>query len=343
MPLSNLPRADLGLRPEMTAVLRRAGLSPADLVTLDELPLPSSPAASHAAHGRLAPDDTRWVLVDHNALTGPLRAAGFPPRVVGCIDHHVDEGEVPADARPRLVEPCGSCMSLIVRECRDAWDHLSRHDSTGDDDLVRLGLAAILLDTVNLGAKEKVKHADLAAVRYLEAKARDAPFDRTEYYDAVCAVKEDIEALPFRDIFRKDYKEWHDGGLALGVSCVVQGFPYLVEKADGSADAFLRHLAAWAAERSLDLAAVMTTSSPAGRFERHLLVWGLGERGAAAADRFARAAADTLRLEPWAGARLGAAPGSRDARFAWRQRELVASRKQVAPLLREAMRCRGRG
>ncbi|POR36984.1 Putative exopolyphosphatase, partial [Tolypocladium paradoxum] len=50
IPLSNLPRADLGLRTEMAAVLRRAGLAPADLLTLCELP------------DTLPPSDTRWLL-----------------------------------------------------------------------------------------------------------------------------------------------------------------------------------------------------------------------------------------------------------------------------------------
>ena len=37
IPLSNLPRADLALRPELNAVLNPAGLKPEDLVTLSDL------------------------------------------------------------------------------------------------------------------------------------------------------------------------------------------------------------------------------------------------------------------------------------------------------------------
>ncbi|PNY23706.1 exopolyphosphatase [Tolypocladium capitatum] len=322
IPLSNLPRADLGLRTEMTAVLHRAGLAPADLLTLCELP------------DMLPPEDTRWLLVDHNMLTGPLRR--FAGRVLGCVDHHVDEGVVGADARPRIVEPCGSCMSLVVDECRPAWDALSKKDPRGDDELVRLGLAAILLDTVNLTAVDKVKEKDTRAVRYLESKIQDTGFLRTAYFDDISAVKEDISGLSFRDILRKDYKEWHDAGLTLGVSAVIQGFPYLLRKAQDTPQSFPEHLAAWAAERSLDVAAVMTTSNPpGGEFQRHLLVWGRSARGRAAAANFAEIARERLRLETWQDGELG---DEGDARFAWRQGDLTASRKQVAPLLREAIK-----
>ncbi|KAJ6444944.1 exopolyphosphatase [Purpureocillium lavendulum] len=355
VPLSNLPRADLGLRTEMTAVLGRAGLSPSDLLTLSEFPMPSSSPSSGTPSARsgtdaagLAPEDSRWVLVDHNAMTGPLKAAGYAARVVGCVDHHVEENQVPPDATPRVVEPCGSCMSLVVDECRAAWDELSRNDSRGDDDLVKLSLAAILLDTVDLTAKAKVKDKDVRAVQYLESKAQGGNFSRGKYFADISAVKEDISDLSFRDIFRKDYKEWEDGGLTLGVSCVVQDFSYLLDRADGSADAFLEHLSSWADERKLDVAAIMTTSHPGGEFQRHLLVWGLNPRGSAAARKFADTARDGLELEQWHGGELdagadGAAGGAsagrgQNTRFAWRQHDLAASRKQVAPLLREAMR-----
>ncbi|POR39738.1 Putative exopolyphosphatase [Tolypocladium paradoxum] len=227
-------------------------------------------------------------------------------------------------------------MSLVVDECRPAWDALSREDPRGDRELARLGLAPILLDTANLTAADKVKEKDTRAVRYLEAKAPEPGFTLAAYFDDVSAVKEDVSGLSLRDILRKDYKEWHDAGLALGVSAVVQGFPYLLRKAEATPQSFPEHLAAWAAERSLDVAAVMTTSTPpGGEFQRHLLVWGRGARGQAAAGRFAALARERLRLETW---QDGGLDHEGEARYAWRQGELTASRKQVAPLLREAIK-----
>jgi exopolyphosphatase len=303
----------------MTAVLNYVGLSPSQLLTLSELP-------------DLDPDDTRWLLVDHNCLTGPLKK--FAGHIVGCIDHHADEFAVSQDVPLRVVEPCGSCMSLIVDECRTAWDALSRDgDDAGSEDekLAKIGLASIMSDTINLTAKEKVRAKDPRAVSYLEAKIQDPGFDRNKYFDDISAVKEDISSLSFRDIFRKDYKEWDGSGLKLGISCSVQGFEYLVSKAGGEQQ-LVDDFASWAKERELDVGAIMTTSHPEGEFRRHLLVWGLTDEGSKAVERF-RKDGEKLQLEKW---KDGALDG--ENRFAWRQYNLASSRKQVAPLLREALK-----
>ncbi|KAG6011564.1 hypothetical protein E4U43_008238 [Claviceps pusilla] len=322
IPLSNLPRADLALRTEMTAVLHHVALTPSHLLTLSDLSdLPD-----------LQPQDTRWVLVDHNSPTGPLKR--FASQITGCVDHHVDEAFVGTDAQPRVVEPCGSCMSLIVDECRPAWEQLHEQtDPAEHDKLVKLALAPILLDTTNLTATSKVRPKDTRAAAFLQRQLRDPDFVPTQYYDMINAVKEDISGLSFRDIFRKDYKEWEESGLTLGVSCVVQGFEYLLEKAQ-SEHVLLDELSSWSHDRKLDVTAVMTTSHPGGRFHRQLLVWGLNDKGRQAVRAFKDVATDTLRLEPWRGGSLDGG----EERFAWAQWELAASRKQVAPLLREALK-----
>ena len=321
IPLSNLPRSDLALRTEMTAVLRHADLAPKDLLTLSELP-------------DLDPKDTRWLLVDHNCLTGPLKK--FSGQIIGVVDHHADEGAVHAQAEPRVVEPCGSCMSLIVEENRKAWEESAALDpefASEEEKLAKFGLAAILTDTIDLTAKEKVREKDPKAVSFLVSKIHDKSFDRKKFYEEIAAVKEDISSLCFRDIFRKDYKEWDESGLKLGVSCVVQNFDYLISKG-GSTEALLDNFESWAKERELDVAAIMTTSNPDGEFQRHLLVWGVGEKGEEALRRFAKLGEEKLKLEGWKDGELD--DGER--RIAWRQRDLAASRKQVAPLLREAMK-----
>ncbi|KAF7554537.1 hypothetical protein G7Z17_g2830 [Cylindrodendrum hubeiense] len=322
IPLSNLPRADLALRTEMTAVLKSAGLVPADLLTLSDLP-------------ELDPNDTNWMLVDHNCLTGPLKQ--YAGRIFGCIDHHTDELSVSQSVSLRVVEPCGSCMSLVVEETRQAWDALSREVEGGDaadedEKLAKIGLASILSDTINLTAKAKVREKDPRAVAFLEAKIRDPVFDRNQYFDDISAVKEDISSLNFRDIFRKDYKEWDESGLKLGISCSVQGFDYLVAKAGGAAS-LLDDLASWTQERGLDVASLMTTSHPDDEFQRHLLVWGLTDEGKAAVERFRKLGVE-LQLETWGDGALDDGAN----RSAWRQYNLAASRKQVAPLLREALK-----
>ncbi|CAH0055305.1 unnamed protein product [Clonostachys solani] len=321
IPLSNLPRADLALRTEMTAVLKDADLTPSDLLTLSELP-------------DLKPEDTRWLLIDHNSLTGPLRK--FESQVIGCIDHHVDEGTIPRDRSPRIIEPCGSCMSLVIEESKKLWEAVaagSHHSEV--EKLARLALAPVLIDTINLTAKDKTKPKDRSAAEFLQGKMRDEKFHPDAYYKAIEAVKEDISELSFRDIFRKDYKEWTEGGLRLGISCAVQNFDYLLHKTKGYTDEFFDKLGDWAKERELDIISVMTTSHPGGEFQRHLLVWARGDEAIAAVQKFVKISG-ALELQPYEDGKHDKA----GQRLAWRQKNLAASRKQVSPLLREAMKCR---
>lgn len=335
IPVANLTRPDLALRTEMACVLRHAGLRPSDLITLSEV----SPQAG--------PSDTSlWMLVDHNCLTGPL--SEYAGRVIGCVDHHADEAVISSSAKLRVVEPCGSCMSLVVHECREVWDSLAGQAVEGGEDakeddekLAMLGLAPILVDTINLTSKDKVRPKDLAAVAYLKQKLRNPDgLDTTAYFDEITKVKEDISSLSFRDIFRKDYKEWteqqgRDQTLRLGISCVVQDLDYLVDKAGDDPESLVREFGDWVSERKLDVAAIMTTSHPGGEFQRNLLVWGASSAGIETVHRFRAIAGErSLGLETWGDGALD----DGDKRLAWRQGDLTSSRKQVAPLLREAMK-----
>lgn len=325
VPLSNLTRDDLSLRPEMTAVLHHAGLAPSDLLTLSELP-------------EMEPLKANWLLVDHNAPTDDLR--GRPQsEFIGCIDHHADEKFISKDTQPRVVEPCGSCMSLVVEESRHAWKGLATMDfedsdsSAEDARLSKLALAPILIDTTNLEAKDKVQPKDIDAVKFLEGLMRDGSFDRTQYFNAISEVKSDISQLSLRDIFRKDYKEWQDGGVKLGISSVVQNLDYLISTVSKGQDDFVAEFSRWAEERSLDLASIMTTShDDEGNFARELMVWGTNDKGRTVLERLEGDVTEQLQLQSWRDGRL-----DRQGRRTWRQMNLSASRKQVAPLIREAM------
>ncbi|KAH7324665.1 hypothetical protein B0I35DRAFT_348895 [Stachybotrys elegans] len=323
VPLSNIPRADLALRTEMAAVLRHAGLAPADLLTLSDLP------------SSLGPEDARWLLVDHNALTGPL--ARFADEVVGCIDHHVDEGVIASDAQPRIIEPCGSCISLIVHENRETWDEISAMDVEDgdavaeDNKLVKLALAPILIDTVNLTVASKVKDKDVSSLKYLQGKLQGEAFDLNAYFEEIAKVQQDISQLSLRDILRKDYKEWDESGIKLGISSVPQLLDYLVSR-DGGAEALLDALKSWAEERSLDVVSIMTASYRDNDFYRELLVWGLSADGKAAVEEFVNVG-QSLNLQPWQDGNLN----HQGDRMAWHQGDRSSSRKQVAPLLRKAM------
>ncbi|KAL2020457.1 hypothetical protein VTK56DRAFT_8423 [Thermocarpiscus australiensis] len=348
IPLCNLPRADLDLRPELNAVLRPAGLQPDDLITLTDLP-----------RDGLDPSDTRWLLVDHNVLSGTLAvAASVPSRdlILGCIDHHEDEGAVPRDlpaGQPRVFARCGSCMSLVLDQCRSTWERLSAgaaedcEDGTSaarcDAELARVALAPILIDTTNLTSRDKTTEWDVRAVELAESKLRSGMgaaggYDRTQYFDELTRLKEQLRGLSYRDILRKDYKRWREDSLALGVSTVAQGLEYLLREV-GDKEHFLAALRDWAREQALDIAAVMTVSRPGGVFTRELLVWALNENAVGVVKEFVRKYEGTLGLESWRDGELDGSNGEKgEWRACWRQRHLEHSRKQVAPMLREVMR-----
>lgn len=366
VPVANIPASDIQLRPEYLAVFKHANIEPGHLITLDDLPSLSD------IQNKLIPGNTSWILVDHNALQGHLGRI-YSVRVAGVIDHHDDEGKVPKEAgeEPRIIEKSGSCTSLIANYCRPTWDMLStsalssgaahaQGDSVADDDAVvkrwdadvaQLGLASILIDTANLNDTSKTTEHDRKAVEYLEAKIMLCPqlsasFDRTAFYNEIDAAKKDIGSMKLQDILRKDYKQWDQRGVKLGISSVVKNIEFLQGKAghesnaQSAGESFLSSLADFSIARELDLYTLMTTStSSEGQFQREILLWAFTDRGVTAAKAFAKNSTDELGLEEWHESRSvsDATPSEGQWRKVWWQRQVQHSRKRVAPLLREAM------
>jgi len=369
IPLLNIPRADIAIRPELLTILPRAGLDPSHLLTLDDLPPLDVLPAEH----------TQWTLVDHNALTGPLST--YASRVVGCVDHHAEEHAVPKETgeEPRVVETAGSCTSLVVNYLRPTWDKLAVSDAktpgsasssdvadTQDDaQLASLALASILIDTSALRDAGKTTPSDEEAVAYLESKvsAHDSSYDRAAYLSEIQTAKNDLDRLSTSEVLRKDYKQWTAGGVQLGVSSVVKELGWLLAKAgkeregereDEDHEAFANTIRSFAIERDLGIYAIMTTShSSSGDFQRELLLWARDTRAREMLDRFREMAEKQLELERWEQVRGLATPdatgnggggggdaeeGERDTEIeVWWQKRVDASRKQVAPLLRKAM------
>jgi exopolyphosphatase len=347
VPLSNLQRDDLSLRPELCPVLSRANIKVGDLVTLSDLPLSSQRASA------LDPQKTRWILVDHNALQGELGRV-YSRQVVGTIDHHDEENQVPKDSghEPRIVTKSGSCTSLVIEYCKEGWDALSK-SSTGetaawDEELAHLALAPILIDTNNIKDISKVTLADTEAVKYLESKiaVSSAKYSRDGYFQQISTAKADIGQLSTTDILRKDYKQWTESGSAnLGISSVVKALTFLLKKAEGTESTLLDSMRTFAADRKLSLYALMTTSSSeSGELARELLVVSLDDIGAEAIAAFEQNAAEILGLKSWGKGMLDCRGEGGDAdgqhgwtSHAWVQERVENSRKQVGPLLRKAL------
>jgi len=337
IPLSNLPRADLSLRPELLPVLSDAKLKLEDLITLSDLPPPSKRSA------QLPPDKTSWILVDHNALQGDLGRT-YGRRIIGCIDHHDEEGKVRRDCEPRIIRKSGSCSSLIIEHYREAWNSLARSSTSKetiiwDAELAKLALAPVLIDTTNLTDESKTTPTDTEAVRYLAAKitaAQGSEYHPEDYCKEISEAKEDIGGLSVYDILRKDYKQWSEkGSMNLGVSSVVKDIQFLIEKS-GSVEKFFDVHKGFAAERELALFSIMTTSTPEGVFKRELLLWATNEKAVGAAKKFEENAKEQLGLVTGADGAHDLGDENQWRRYWWQER-VEHSRKQVAPLLRNAL------
>lgn len=356
VPLLNIPQTAIRLRPEFSVVCAYAGISTSQLLTVDDID--TKP---------LNPSDTRWILVDHNKLQGKL-GEFFSRRVHGVIDHHDEEHAVPPDTgvEPRIVQKAGSCTSLVVSFCRSSWDVMASTSiasgaghgqgehaindaavtQTWDAQIAKMAMASILIDTANLTAPGKVEQLDRDAVRYLEAKINLSPkdarsWDRTQFYESINQAKQDIGGLTLDEVLIKDYKEWNEQDRKLGITSVVKPLGFLVEKAAHQKPftTFDQAVSGFAKDRDLAVFAIMTSfKAQGGGFQRQLLVLD-NITGHTAASKFYRLGTQELVLEELSLDISKQTDFSSTAPWVnfWIQRDITKSRKQVAPLLREAM------
>jgi exopolyphosphatase len=337
IPILNIPAKDVDLRPEFKAVLQMADIAPADLLTLDDLP------STTDMPSKLPVNRTRWIIVDHNKLEGEIGAI-YSDAVHGVIDHHVEEHAVPKETapEPRMIESCGSCTSLVLHFFEEDWTSLP--PSASDDAfLAKLALGSILVDTKNLEDESKATHRDRSARDLCVEKIKqvDTEWNQKTFYEDVDKAKKDIESLPLQGILRKDYKEWTEAGMKLGMSSVVKPLQFLASKAQDEENP--RHgyeSVSWDSElngfmgsRELDLHAVMTAFVQRDTFVRELALQWKDVRANAAGERFNDVAREQLGLEPQS--INGIAETNRKV---WRQHAVEKSRKQVAPLIRAAMK-----
>lgn len=358
--------SDIAIRPEFEALFHHANISASHLITRDDLPPPEK------MDQWLKPVNTRWILVDHNKFPGELGSI-YSSRVLGVIDHHEDEQAVPQDTypEPRVIEKCGSCTSLVVRTLQSSWDKLSNSalssgaghaqgEIIADDAVVRrawdgqiakMALASILIDTINLTTPSKVTAADRDAVDYLEAKIQLSPkntiWDRLEFYREIDEAKKNIEGFDFSDILRKDYKEWTENGIKVGISSVEKPLEFLVSKAqaeNAKHKAFHQAAQDFMQSRSLSMFSIMTAFMSGDQFRRELYLCTTSSAGSDTISKFQACAGSELSLEDTTVEGISSSechPATDKDSYAitrtWLQKDTAKSRKQVAPLLRAAM------
>ena len=412
-PLLNLHQEDLQIRPEFLAVFRHAGIDSQHLLTLDDLWSHVETARDSQDRDPkppFNPETTRWILVDHNKPEGEL-ADKLNLNVSGVIDHHDDEHFVPQDTEPepRIVEKCGSCTSLVVRYLSSSWEieaprtsKVREAEESGqtshsenadvpkleeeepdpilwDAQLARLALASILIDTADLKNEDKVERSDREAVKFLVLKvkqhtSKDSPhWDRKAYYKEINAAKKKIDNISFHSLLRKDYKQWTEDGIVVGISSVPAPTSILIPKArdylKGSsharsdteipdATALREAIKQYQHKRGIEVYALMTAfKDPKTKARRRELLIqtldstdrtdgflkkfevdseGKGEFGL----EHKTLSTDEARTGQ-EGSRVGESEGAKQAvkeTKLWNQRDVSKSRKQVAPFLRKVVR-----
>lgn len=309
-PLFNIRREDLRLRPDIVHLFGKLGISESDLLFLDDIGSEHDWSSSHV------------FLVDHNVLVGDLSSM-FGDRVAGILDHHADEHRyeqaIRAVGGPRIVKATGSCSSHVVNYWQGV---LHGTDVFEDASLLELAMAPLVADTSNL--RYRTEDPDRESMKIL---SRPGAPDPEMLMKELETHKRDIKGMSGRDLLRKDYKEWTESGGKVGISTIVQSLEWIY----GEHKDFDSDVLDWAKENKLDVCAVMTTyHETSGEFRRELGVAATSSRGGALVDKFLDKSKATLGLERFD-------IGTSNMLVGFKQGNVAASRKQVAPLMREAL------
>lgn len=186
LPLINMKRDELQLRGETPYVLSRAGIDPSLLLFRDDLDLVSL-AATAASGGSSAQLDL--ILVDHNHLQSSYRSLG--PHVCAIVDHHKDERLYPRSFHNgnRVLDTVASCTTLVAELVLRHVPFLLGEESMGTLDasnhaapptpqgILSLLHAALLLDSDNMSPHTRKGTArDEALLREYEARMRNISF-----------------------------------------------------------------------------------------------------------------------------------------------------------------------
>lgn len=321
IPLVQTPRDSLHLRPENLLAFSMASLDPDVLLTSSDIPPPP----------KLQP--SKWVLVDHNS-----RLPSCNGNVVAVLDHHDDEKKH-MDADPRVIKPVGSCSSLVATHFTDNWKESSDHLPS----VAMLLLSAILIDTGGLKQGGKAVPTDYEAARLLVPQTGLAtassmagvegglPSELDQISRRLATSKSSVGHLSVKDLLRRDYKQYTISDLRVGLSTVPVGLKPLVKRDDSK---FWKDIDSWMEDQRLDVLGVLTTyRSKRGKHRRQLLFVVQPGHSDVEEKLFKGIGSDAeLRCEE----RRIAGLGSRRARC-WRQNNVKATRKAVAPLVKRLL------
>ncbi|CAG8468665.1 6243_t:CDS:2 [Acaulospora colombiana] len=257
LPIIQIPRSDIRIRPECVYVFEDCGFSVDTLIFIDDI----TPHIDKL----FANYDIQLVLVDHNELIGVWK--NFSQNVEVILDHHEDKG-LHMNARLRCVENVGSATSLVVLNFKDRWERES-----DDAKLAKFFLAPILADTIFLDvSKGRTTNKDQMAadflLNFLELSENVNVFIKN-YYDKIRKARFDIFDLSNFDLLRKDYKERNIEKYRVGISSIGWNVDAWIKRE--GLEVLIRGLKEYCQTRELDLLIVMLSFDHGG-FRREMII-----------------------------------------------------------------------
>ncbi|KAF9968305.1 Exopolyphosphatase [Mortierella alpina] len=281
IPFVNIDRQDLALRSDVDYLLSSSNIKTDDIFFRDQLPQLESILMRN-------PDQLSLFLVDHNRLAIGMSSLSAA-KVVGTIDHHVDEGLHMDTAKIRRIETVGSCASLVADLFLNDTIALDQKDTSGKGkgkgqpdwlrQSARLLLGPILIDTRNLNPEfKKVTPLDIKIAKQLMPYTGDSNCF-TSLFTTIDEARQDTSKLSFYDLLRKDYKEW-------SVNQTIQGESVLfgISSVNGVIDDFVKRdgkeviqqaMSKWASKRGVQLLMVLfghDFGAENGGYQRQIIV-----------------------------------------------------------------------
>lgn len=316
-------RDSLHLRPENLLAFSKAFIDTDSLFTSSDIPPPP------ATHG------SKYVLVDHNRLLPSLSGD-----VVGVLDHHSDEQQH-LDANPRVIKVTGSCASIVAVHFTDG---LKAGSADNLQQVALLLLSAILIDTGGLktggkaidtdyeAAKLLVPHTGLATASSMANVEGQVPNALDIYSRQLASTKAAVDTLSITDLLRRDYKEYVISDLRVGLSTVPVGLKLLVKR---DTPKFWNDIDSYMKDQRLDVLGVLSSyRSARKRKHRRQLLFVVKSGSPEIEEKLFRGIGTDKELE--CEERRIAGIGKRRARC-WRQGNVKATRKQVAPLVKRLL------
>lgn len=316
LPVLNLCRDDIRLRPDVILALRNSNIDISNLYFIDDTGVQEAMDNASAI-----------TLVDHNSLAS--RQSSLAPQVKGIIDHHSDECLF-QHADPRMIVKTGSCATLVS----EYIDHLSNNSSSGaakrtsfSPACARLLLSAVLLDCLNMDERAgKTTTRDIEAAERLRSAAGLTVTQKDELFNSLYRARNDISGFSALELLRKDAKVVKVDG----DNVVICSVPVSPDDLEARANKQLAHsVKQYGSERGLSAVVILLGYKRDGTYKRDIVV---------SADRLGDELAS--KLQNYSGAeilQLERLPRKLSGLHHFQQLNPKASRKAVLPIIKELM------